>query len=158
MKSSIITLSLISLLMATVGCSSDDEDTINDNNANAEAISNLMAGGNWVITSYVDSGQDETQDYSGYEFIFAADGTLTADNGTTVVNGTWSVSDDDSSDDSDDYDSTDDVDFNIFFATPEIFNELTDDWDIVTRSSTRIELIDISGGNGGTDTLTFEKT
>jgi hypothetical protein len=37
------------------------------------------------------------------------------------------------------------------------FEDLNDDWDIISRSSTKIELIDISGGNGGTDYLTFEK-
>ncbi len=37
------------------------------------------------------------------------------------------------------------------------FEELSDDWDIISHSSTKIELIDISGGNGGTDYLTFEK-
>ncbi len=156
MKNSILVLLGMVVIIMTASCSSDEENPINNDNA-TEAISNLMAAGTWQITSYVDSGQDETSDYNGYAFTFMADGTLTADNGTNSVSGTWSISNDDSSDDSDDYDSSDDVDFNIFFASPEIFNELSDDWDIVSRSSTKIELIDISGGNGGTDTLTFEK-
>ena len=37
------------------------------------------------------------------------------------------------------------------------FEDLNDDWDIISQSSSKIELIDISGGNGGTDYLTFEK-
>ena len=68
----------------------------------------------------------------------------------------WSVTADDSSDD-DDYNSSDDIDFNIMFSAPPEFADLSDDWDIVSRSGSRIELIDISGGNGGTDTLVFEK-
>ena len=37
------------------------------------------------------------------------------------------------------------------------FEELSDDWDITSSSNTKIDLIDVSGGNGGTDTLIFEK-
>ena len=73
------------------------------------------------------------------------------------MTGTWSVTDDSNS--SDDSSSDDDIDFNIFFPVPDSndFEDLNDDWDIVTTTSTRIELIDIRGGNGGTDMLTFEK-
>ena len=48
-------------------------------------------------------------------------------------------------------------DFNIAFSSPADFADLTDDWDIVQFTSVRIELIDVSGGNGGTDKLVFEK-
>lgn len=34
---------------------------------------------------------------------------------------------------------------------------LSDDWDVLERTDTKIRLIDVSGGNGGTDYLTFEK-
>jgi hypothetical protein len=37
------------------------------------------------------------------------------------------------------------------------FEDLVDDWDFISVSNTKIELIDISGGNGGTDYLTFER-
>jgi hypothetical protein len=50
-----------------------------------------------------------------------------------------------------------DLDFNIFFAAPPDFENLSDDWDFILYKSTKIELIDMSGGNGGTDYLTFEK-
>jgi hypothetical protein len=55
-------------------------------------------------------------------------------------------------------DSSDDLDFNIFFNVANDFEDLNDDWDIISQSSSKIELIDISGGNGGTDYLTFEIT
>ena len=68
-----------------------------------------------------------------------------------------SVTNDSNSDD--DSSSDDDIDFNILFPVPDSndFEDLNDDWDIVSSSSTRIDLIDISGGNGETDMLTFEK-
>jgi hypothetical protein len=53
--------------------------------------------------------------------------------------------------------SSGDIDFNIFFASPVDFSELSEDWDIITNSSSKIELIHVSGGNGDTDLLTFEK-
>jgi putative transposase len=37
------------------------------------------------------------------------------------------------------------------------FDDLSDDWDIVSIDATTINLIDVSGGNGGTDRLTFKK-
>ena len=55
--------------------------------------------------------------------------------------------------------SDDDDDFILDFAVPESsdFEDLIDDWDFISVSNTKIELIDISGGNGGTDYLTFER-
>ena len=53
--------------------------------------------------------------------------------------------------------SSGEIDFNIFFAAPEDFAELTDDWNIISYSANKIELIDVSGGDGETDLLTFEK-
>jgi hypothetical protein len=58
-------------------------------------------------------------------------------------------------DDDDSFDS--DIDVNIGFASPAEFADLTDDWDVAERTGTRIKLVDVSGGNGGTDYLTFEK-
>ncbi|MAN60202.1 MAG: hypothetical protein CMC08_10240 [Flavobacteriaceae bacterium] len=114
--------------------------------------------GTWRISSFIDSGEDETTDFNGYVFTFNTDGSLVAVNGTTTVSGTWSVTDDSSnSSTDDDGNSTDDDDFNIFFPVPESsdFEDLNDDWDVISVSPTVISLIDISGGNGGTDTLTF---
>ena len=37
-----------------------------------------------------------------------------------------------------------DLDFNIAFTTPANFVDLTDDWDIVSRTDTKIQLIDVS--------------
>jgi len=149
-------LIMLSLSLMSTTCSSDDPAPSHDNSQEIIEIENTAESGTWIISSYVDSGQDETNDYNGYEFTFAANGTVTASNGTTTYNGTWSVSDSDSSDDSS---SDDDIDFNISFPVPETddFDDLNDDWDIVSYSSTTISLIDISGGNGGTDMLVFQK-
>lgn len=42
-------------------------------------------------------------------------------------------------------------------ASPSGFEKLSDDRDFISQSNSKIELIDVSGGNGGIDHLTFEK-
>ncbi|WP_345169446.1 hypothetical protein [Algibacter aquimarinus] len=146
---------MLSLSFMSFNCSNDN-DELNNNSQQIAQIESVAKSGTWRITNFNDSGQDETADFAGYTFSFNNDGTLVATNGTNTVNGTWSITNDDSSDDDN---SNDDIDFNISFPVPETndFEDLNDDWDIVSASSTKIELIDISGGNGGTDMLTFEK-
>ena len=144
------------IALLTASCTSNDDDGSNNNN-NAQqiaAIENTAESGTWRITSCIDSGQNETNDFSGYNFTFMANGTLMASDGNNTMNGTWSVTDSGSNDD-----SSDDIDFNMFFNVSEDdpFEDLNDDWDVVSYSDTQINLIDISGGNGGTDTLTFQK-
>ncbi|MFD1062690.1 hypothetical protein ACFQ1Q_05485 [Winogradskyella litorisediminis] len=147
---------MLSLTLMSTQCSSDDPAPFDNSQEIAEIVSTAESG-TWRITNFNDSGQDETSDFNGYNFSFNSDGSLVATNGTNTVSGTWSVTDDSNS--SDDSSSNDDIDFNIFFPVPETndFEDLNDDWDIVSISNTRIELIDVSGGNGGTDVLTFQK-
>jgi hypothetical protein len=54
-------------------------------------------------------------------------------------------------------DSLDDLDFIISFASPANFRELSEDWEILSRTASKIKLKHVSGGNGGTDLLTFEE-
>lgn len=139
-------------------CSNDDDGGNPSNNTQQIAqIESTAESGSWRITNFNDSGQNETSDFTGYAFTFNSDGSLIATNGSDSLTGTWSVTNDSNS--SDDSSSDDDIDFNIFFPVPESnnFEDLNDDWDITSVSSTKIELIDISGGNGGTDILVFEK-
>ena len=161
MKKKIKYFGILFVLLAFVACTNDDSSDNNpaDLTAEIEEIQNLASSGSWVVTSFVDSGVDETDDFTGYSFTFNANGSLVADNGTNMVEGSWSVTGDDSDNSSDDSssDDSDDIDFNIFFASPDSFSELTEDWEIVSRSNTRIDLIHISGGDGSTDTLTFER-
>ncbi|WP_460219578.1 hypothetical protein [Psychroserpens sp. MEBiC05023] len=146
---------MLSFSLMSSTCSSDDDDgSPNDNSIEITEIENTVISGTWQITSYIDSGDNETNDFNGYDFTFETNGTLTANNGVTTYTGTWSVTDSSSSSS-----SSDDIDFNIFFPVSEDndFEDLNDDWDIVMYSSTVIDLLDVSGGNGGTDILTFEK-
>ncbi|KGO84349.1 hypothetical protein Q763_00970 [Flavobacterium beibuense F44-8] len=152
MKKHVLKLMLAcTLITVLLSCSSDDDNS--PVNTDTSQIVSAAQSGTWSITSFVDSGNDETNHFTGYAFTFGSNGVLTAVNGDTTVTGTWSVTTDDSNDDN----PSGDVDFNIAFASPADFVDLTDDWDIVTVTSTTISLIDVSGGNGGTDTLMFQK-
>ncbi len=143
----------VSLLANIYACTDDDSNSTTD--ALQEQIENQMVAGIWYISSFIDSGSNETNHFTNYQFTFETNGVLNATNGSTSYTGSWSISDSNSSDD--DNDSTDDLDFNIYFNLSNDFEDLNDDWDIVSQSATKIELIDISGGNGGTDYLTFQK-
>lgn len=156
MKAKLILLNLFAVLLVAVSCDSNDDPADTQADVNPAELRSAAQNGQWRITYYFDSDKEETSDYAGYVFTFGADGTVTATNGTTEVTGTWSVTDSSSSDD-DSFDDSSDVDFNLFFASPPNFEELTDDWDILEYTSGRIRLIDVSGGDGSTDYLTFEK-
>ncbi|UPT71398.1 MAG: hypothetical protein M0D53_03120 [Flavobacterium sp. JAD_PAG50586_2] len=151
MKKLILIPALFCLFMLNVAsmCSSDDDSSSSD----PTPIINTATQGTWKVTSYTDSGNDETNHFTGYNFTFAAANVLTAANGTNTYTGTWSVTSDDSNDDN----PSSDIDFNIGFASPADFADITEDWNIVSYSSNTISLIHISGGNGGTDTLVFTK-
>ncbi|WP_323789161.1 hypothetical protein [Psychroserpens sp.] len=144
-------------LMSSMCTNDDDGGNPNNNTLQIAEIVSTAQSGAWRITNFNDSGQNETSDFNDYDFSFNSDGSLVVTNGSNTVTGSWSVTDDSNS--NDDSSSDDDIDFNIFFPVPESndFEDLNDDWDIVSTSSTKIELIDVSGGNGGTDMLTFEK-
>lgn len=132
-------------LFTIVSCKKDDNKTKNTIESNVQS-------GTWKITKFVDSGTDETSQFSGYNFSFNNSGVLNASNGSNNFDGSWSITDNNSNDD-----SQDDLDFNINFSVTNNFEDLSDDWDFISQSETKIELIDVSGGNGGTDYLTFEK-
>ena len=148
---SLLTAGVFLFVLGT-SCNSDD-DNGSVNNGSINAITNTAKAGTWKITTFSEDGNDETSHFTGYNFTFGNNNVLTATNGTDTYTGTWSVA----ASDSDDDNPGDDIDFNIGFASPQDFNDLSDDWHILEYSSTAIKLIDVSGGNGGTDYLTFEK-
>ncbi|MFD2101595.1 hypothetical protein [Flagellimonas iocasae] len=159
MKKSILNFAAIAMLLLATSCTEDEggnEMASNLSSAQLAELKSITEEGSWVITYFYDTDKEETSHFSGYTFTFNSDGTLAATNGTNEVNGTWSITNSDSNDD-DSSDDDSDVDFNISFSAPSDFEDLSDDWDIVKYSSVRIELIDVSGGNEGTDNLVFEK-
>tara|TARA_R110002074_G_scaffold24208_1_gene72423 strand:- start:27213 stop:29048 length:1836 start_codon:yes stop_codon:yes gene_type:complete len=110
-----------------------------------QGLIDTLLNGPWYVATYLDDGVDETYDYYGYNLTFNSGGTVVADNGTNTFNGTWSVT------------GTSTLDLNLDFGTQIPFDEFNDDWDVLSYTETTINLEDVSGGNGGTDTLILQK-
>ncbi|WP_292901137.1 hypothetical protein [Nonlabens sp.] len=154
----LVALFILSNTLLFTSCSNDDANST-DISQQIAAIESNATSGDWVVTNFNDSGVDETSDFSGYVFRFDTNGTLTATSTANTITGNWSVTDDSNSTDDDSSSDSDDIDFNIFFSVPDSSNfaDLNDDWNVVSATTTILELIDISGGDGSTDRLILEK-
>lgn len=144
-------------LFSLVTFSACEKDTTASEIASADidAIKTAVVDGVWKITYYFDD-KDETPDFNSFWFDFKADGVLMAESNQSAVSGSWSIVAD-SNDSSADNPSDSGVDFDIFFGSFALLEELNEDWDIVSFTDTTIELKDVSGGDGSIDYLTFEK-
>ena len=139
-------------LLFAMSCSLDDSNPVDMSpTEQVQAISDIAESGSWVVAYYYDTDHEETDHFNNFVFTFDPNGTVSATDGTNTYSGIWSVVADSSDDD------YSDVDFNLFFQSPADFNEISDDWDVQSYTQNRIELVDISGGNGGTDFLTFQR-
>ena len=125
-------------MMAFASCKKDDNSS--------SPSSTVVTQGQWKVTLFSENGVVETSKFSNYVFTFNTNGTVSAVRSGSTVNGSWSDRNDDSQ-----------HKLILNFASPADFTEISDDWHILQESSSKIELEDVSGGNGGTDLLTFVK-
>ncbi len=139
----LITATAVVLLTVFASCKKEDD---NSGIISTTIVSNTVISGNWRVTYYWDTDHDATSNFSGYGFTFTSGGIITAVKGSSTVSGTWSTGTDDSK-----------VKLNVAFASPSLFQKLTEDWHVTERTDTRIKMEHISGGNGGTDYLTIER-
>ena len=110
------------------------------------SVTNTLVSGTWKITYYWDTDHEETADYRDYAFTFGSGNNLTATKTGSTITGTWTSISDDSK-----------TKLILDFSAPASFVELSDDWHVIEITGNKIRLQDVSGGNGGTDYLTFEK-
>ncbi|RYY71357.1 MAG: hypothetical protein EOO13_03460 [Chitinophagaceae bacterium] len=129
------------LLLAITSCSKSD-----DERGASTAVATSLRSGTWRVTTYSDNGADETTDFNSFTFIFTNSGTVTATNSILTANGTWSTGIDDSK-----------HKLNLNFSSPAFFSEISEDWEIVSQSSTQVSLRHVSGGSGEIDLLVFQK-
>ncbi|MCJ7468014.1 MAG: hypothetical protein MUO53_15140 [Maribacter sp.] len=113
-------------------------------NGNTGTLATILADGLWVVGSYTEDSDDQTSNYNGYTLNFNSDGTVVASNGT-AINGTWAAQ------------NSDNELFIDFGNTTTPFDKFNDTWDIISVTDTQVELRDVSGGNGGTDSLILSK-
>jgi hypothetical protein len=121
----------------------------NPNDGDVIAIKNFMMEGAWAITDYNDSGVDETTSFANYFFVYYENGLVKAFNPNEVVEaeGSWDVI----------RNSSGGLRFILNMGEAVPFDELMDDWKIVSTSALKLELKDISGSDGTTDILKFEQ-
>ena len=131
-------LACLAWIVAFSSCSKDDSISQSD-------ISSLVQEGKWRVVLFKEDDIDETSHFTNYEFTFSNGGTVTAVNGSNSANGTWATGTDDSK-----------TKLNLFFNTSPL-DELSEDWQVIERTATSLKLQHSSGGNGGTDLLTFQK-
>ncbi len=138
--------SILSLLLfVSIGCS--DIDDTSTQVSNPTEITSTVTDGSWVVTLYKEGDVIQTSNYSGYSFTFGSDGSLSATNGSTTQSGDWST-----------YADSGNTKFNIMFeALDGPFEEISEDWNVISRTATKVELKHVSGGDGSIDYLTFEK-
>jgi len=121
-----------------------ERDPFDGGNGNDD-LEAILTDGLWIVASYTEDTDDQTSDYTGYELNFDTNGTVLASNGSTTNNGTWAV-------------LSAGNQMTLDFGTDLPFEEFNDDdWDVISVSSTEIVIQDVSGGGGGTDTLTLQK-
>lgn len=153
MKKAIYSMFAAGLVLASASCSSDDGGT-NNGTITAQALSNTVTNGTWRVTAFSEDGIDQTALFTGYNFTFNDNSTVSATNGENTYSGVWTITDDEDDDDSN---PNSDFDFNLSFTAPDAFTELTEDWDPIERNGNLVRLRHISGGDGSTDYLTFER-
>ena len=127
------------------------DDSIDDCNSNSGGgsgggnvdFTNVLTTGNWRITYFFED-VDETSSYNGYNFTFNANGTSVAI-GNQTINGTWSSYLDS---------GTQKLDITFDGIT---LDDIEEDWRVIEFTPTLIRLKHTSGGDGGTDYLTFTK-
>lgn len=121
-----------------------ERNPFNGGNGNSD-LEVILLDGLWIVAAYTEDSDDQTSDYAGYEIDFNMDGTVSASNGSNTNNGTWAV-----------LSAGNQMALNFGASLPfEEFND--DDWDVISSSDTEVVLRDVSGGGGGTDTLTLQK-
>lgn len=143
MKNSLFGFLLVALF-SLAAC--EKEDNNYPQPISTGVVSSTLPVGTWRVTYYFDTDHEETASFNGYAFTFGGGNVVTAVKAGTTVTGAWSTGTDDSK-----------TKLILAFSSPESFAEISDDWHVVELTSTKIKLQDESGGNDGTDVLTFEK-
>ncbi|WP_131459894.1 hypothetical protein [Aequorivita vladivostokensis] len=99
-----------------------------------------LTTGIWYVDYFFDD-YDETDNYAGYEFTFALDGTAQSVKSGVVISGTWAL--------------VENFKLDLFFGSSVPLNELDEDWEIIEANAEFIKLKHISGSDGSIDYLTF---
>ncbi len=118
------TLALLTL-MALNACTNSNDDNL----PNSNVTNQLTTSGDWKVSYYWDKDKDETNDFSGYSFLFKDNGVLEALKNGVVSTGTWQVNSSSNK-------------LIIFMGATNPLENLNDDWIIVEKTNSVIKLKD----------------
>jgi len=104
-----------------------------------------LTSGTWYISYFQEDDDIETDDFAGYNFTFASNGTSIAVKNAITTNGTW-----------DEFVDSGQNKLELTFNGDDL-DEIEEDWRIIEFSITVIKLKHVSGGDGSIDYLTFTK-
>src|SRR5688572_20151182 len=137
MKKGLIVFALAFALLTA--CDDSEDDNKNNLNSRVAEVENTAVQSQWRGTYYFHNELEQTGNFQGYIFEFDGNNTMTATNGSNNFMGTWSLAQDDRDDDAigNEFSA---IDFNINFTNPQSFEELTEDWQIISVSADKIEL------------------
>ena len=137
---------IILTIIVIASCSSND-DPGNVQTNEFENIKITLIQGEWKVSNLIDGQSDHTADFESFVFTFNEDGTVAATNDLFTETGTWTY----------DNSSSSDEELVLQFSESAPFDEINDDWEIIVVSNLKIDLRDVSGGNGDTELLSFTK-
>jgi hypothetical protein len=122
----------------------DDEDDEDDREESA--INTILMSSDWTLTSYIDASGTEIADvFTGYVFTFDQDENLIVDNLETQIEGEWEA-----------ITNREEPLLLLEFEVEEgPFEQLEDDWTILSAGDAKVELS--SDSDEGTKTLVLEK-
>ena len=135
MKKFILFAGLCSMIF--VGCTKKDGEV--------KSVTEAVTSGSWRVTNFSEGSKNATSEFEGYNFSFQSNGKVLASKNGTATEGNWS-------------ESTGSQKLIIDLGTKTAANklgQLSDDWVIVSKSSTKISLTDDNASSN--ELLEFSK-
>jgi hypothetical protein len=133
---------LIGITIFLTSCKEEQVNTMTNENT-----SKIIQDGSWNVTYFFQTNTNSTSDFTGYDFSFGSNNTVTAFDGSNIVTGTWATG----------TDKDDPKLILVFSGFSSPFDQLSNDWKVIELTTTKLRLDDESGANGDTDYLTFER-
>ncbi len=137
--------SLLFLFVILAGMTASCRRSHDDNSGGPNIVS--PASGAWKVTYFFDK-KDETGHFSAFVFEFQNDGTLLAVRAGDTYRGIWRSFTDS---------GVQKFVMNFPGVHPSALEELEEDWRIIQLDLSLMYFDHVSGGDGGTDIVKFEK-
>jgi hypothetical protein len=122
--------------LAFTSCSKDND---------APSTKSIIQQGKWKIVLFNDNGAVETSNYTGYEFTFNTNGSVSAVKNGSTVTGSWNVGSDESLNK-----------LTLGFPLLSGLTELNEQWTFLEKSYSVFKLEHVNS-EGQTEVVTFQK-